>query len=144
LYNRFVYGFARLEHYNINKTVLIFLDDLLVFSLAFYIPYMAITRQFCFLSKFYCSPKDEIMRNITFEKLRRIKHALPEGSIAQIANDLSVDEQTVRNYFGAHNYKDGVLVEFYREQGPQGGIVQLSDDTILNRALQILGEKTVS
>jgi len=144
LFNRFTRAFIGLVYSPINKTVLIFLDNLLVFSLAFYIPYRAITRHFRFLSKFYCSPKDEIMRNITFEKLRRIKHALPEGSIAQIANDLSVDEQTVRNYFGAHNYKDGVLVEFYREQGPQGGIVQLSDDTILNRALQILGEKMVS
>jgi len=84
------------------------------------------------------------MRNITFEKLRKIKHALPEGSITSIATDLQIDEQTVRNYFGAHNYQDGKLVGFHLEQGPQGGIVHLEDDTILNRALQILGEKSVS
>lgn len=84
------------------------------------------------------------MRNITFEKLRKIKHALPEGSISEIATDLNIDEQTVRNYFGAHNYQEGDLVEFHLEPGPQGGIVHLEDDTILNRALQILGEKSIS
>lgn len=84
------------------------------------------------------------MRNITFEKLRRIKHALPPGSIASIASDLDIDEQTVRNYFGAHNYQEGQLVEFYKEPGPQGGIVHLEDDSILNRALQILGEKSIA
>jgi transposase-like protein len=83
------------------------------------------------------------MRNITFEKLRKIKHALPEGSISQIAQDLNIDEQTVRNYFGAHNYQEGSLVEFHLEPGPNGGIVHLEDETILNRALQILGENSV-
>jgi hypothetical protein len=47
--------------------------------------------------------------NITFEELRRIKHALPSGSIARIAQELNLEEQTVRNYFGAHQYKDGHL-----------------------------------
>ena len=51
--------------------------------------------------------------NITFEELRRIKHALPPGSITQIAQELSIDEQTVRNYFGAHDYKNGEVVEFH-------------------------------
>jgi hypothetical protein len=77
--------------------------------------------------------------NITFEDLRRIKHALPTGSIRQIAADLNLAEQTVRNYFGAHNYSDGQLVEFHIEPGPGGGIVHLQDDTILNKAMQILG-----
>lgn len=78
--------------------------------------------------------------NITFEELRRIKHALPTGSIARIAQELNVDEQTVRNYFGAHDYEHGQLVEFHLEPGPNGGIVHLEDQTILNRALQILEE----
>jgi hypothetical protein len=76
--------------------------------------------------------------NITFEELRRIKHALPTGSISRIATDLHIDEQTVRNYFGAHNFKEGQIVEWHREPGPGGGIVHLEDPTILNRALQIL------
>lgn len=78
--------------------------------------------------------------NITFEELRRIKHALPTGSIARIAHDLSIDEQTVRNYFGAHKYQDGSIVEWHHEPGPNGGIVHLEDTTILNLAMQILEE----
>ncbi|MDO8971261.1 MAG: DNA-binding protein [Saprospiraceae bacterium] len=76
--------------------------------------------------------------NITFEELRRIKHALPHGSVAKIAEDLNIDEQTVRNYFGAHQYKDGEVVEFHLEPGPNGGIVHIEDTTILDRAQQIL------
>ncbi len=78
--------------------------------------------------------------NITFQELRRIKHALPHGSINRIASDLALEEQTVRNYFGANNYQDGKLVEFHLEPGPNGGVVHLEDPTILNRALEILGE----
>ncbi len=81
--------------------------------------------------------------NLTFEELRRIKHALPHGSISRIAQDLNLEEQTVRNYFGAHNYSEGQVVEFHLEPGPNGGIVHLEDPTILNHALQILGEQPV-
>lgn len=79
--------------------------------------------------------------NITFEELRRIKHSLPTGSISRIAHDLSIDEQTVRNYFGAHQYKDGQIVPWHLEPGPNGGIVHLEDTTILNLAMQILEEE---
>jgi len=82
--------------------------------------------------------------NITFEELRRIKHALPTGSIARIAQELDIDEQTVRNYFGAHNYQEGQIVEWHLEPGPNGGIVHLEDTTILERAKEILGEHHVS
>ncbi len=78
--------------------------------------------------------------NIMFEELRRIKHSLPTGSISRIAQELNVEEQTVRNYFGAHNYADGELIEFHIEPGPGGGIVHLEDDTILQKAMQILGD----
>jgi hypothetical protein len=78
--------------------------------------------------------------NITFEELRRVKHALPTGSIARIATELHVEEQTVRNYFGAHDYQNGSVVEFHLEPGPGGGIVHLEDTTIYDRALQILSE----
>ncbi len=82
--------------------------------------------------------------NITFEELRRIKHALPTGSIARIAQELDIDEQTVRNYFGAHKYQEGQIVEWHLEPGPNGGIVHLEDTTILERAKQILEENHVS
>jgi hypothetical protein len=72
--------------------------------------------------------------NITFEELRQIKHSLPTGSIAKIAAQLNLDEQTVRNYFGAHNYSAGSIVEWHLEPGPGGGIVHLQDPTILELA----------
>jgi hypothetical protein len=76
--------------------------------------------------------------NITFEELRRIKHSLPTGSIAKIAAQLNIEEQTVRNYFGAHNYAEGKVVEWHIEPGPGGGVVHLDDPTILNIAKEIL------
>jgi hypothetical protein len=82
--------------------------------------------------------------NITFEELRRIKHALPTGSIHRIAQELNLDEQTVRNYFGAHKYSDGQIVEWHKEPGPGGGIVHLEDTTIYDRAIQILEEHKVA
>lgn len=82
--------------------------------------------------------------NITFDELRRIKHALPSGSITRIAQDLNVDEQTVRNYFGAHNYKDGSLVDWHIEPGPEGGIVHIEDTTIYDRAIQLIEEHRVA
>jgi hypothetical protein len=80
--------------------------------------------------------------NITFEELRKIKHSLPTGSIAKIAAQLELEEQTVRNYFGAHNYSAGSIVEWHIEPGPGGGIVHLEDPTILNLAKNILSTST--
>jgi predicted transcriptional regulator len=81
--------------------------------------------------------------NITFEELRRVKHALPTGSIHRIADELQLDEQTVRNYFGAHDYEKGDIVEWHLEPGPNGGIVHLEDDTIYKKALDILAENEI-
>ena len=38
-------------------------------------------------------------KTITFNELRKIKDALPHGSIAKIAEELGLDNDTVRNYF---------------------------------------------
>jgi len=76
--------------------------------------------------------------NITFSELRRIKHELPTGSIRKIAQELNIKEQTVRNYFGANDFSAGKFVGKHIQQGPNGGIVNLQDDTILNAAKQIL------
>lgn len=78
--------------------------------------------------------------NITFEELRRIKHSLPTGSVARIAKELNLDEQTVRNYFGGDDFDHGESVGIHIEPGPNGGIVHLDDDTILNMALKIIEE----
>ena len=79
--------------------------------------------------------------NITFDELREIKHALPTGSVKQMANELDVEEQTIRNYFGAKKFEeDGTVVPMHVEPGPNGGIVHLEDDTILNLARRIIDE----
>ncbi len=79
---------------------------------------------------------------ITFDELRRIKHALPTGSVKRIADELQIEEQTVRNYFGAKKYENGQIVSQHIEPGPDGGIVILDDETILNVARRILAEAT--
>ena len=75
---------------------------------------------------------------ITFEELRKIKHSLPTGSISKIAQKLEVEEQTVRNYFGAKKYENGKVVDAHVAPGPNGGYVTLEDTTILNLAKEII------
>ena len=82
--------------------------------------------------------------NITFDELRKIKHQLPTGSVARIAKKLGIDEQTVRNYFGANKYEDGEIVDRHIEPGPNGGIVHLEDTTILDLAKKIIKEKNAT
>jgi len=79
--------------------------------------------------------------NITFEELRQIKHRLPTGSVSKIASELAIEEQTVRNYFGANKYGHGQIIDKHLQPGPHGGIVNLEDDTILNAAKRILEER---
>ncbi len=76
--------------------------------------------------------------NITFEELRRIKHSLPTGSISRIASELKMEEQTVRNYFGAAKYENGSLVGNHIQPGPNGGIVSLENTQILDVARKII------
>ncbi len=78
--------------------------------------------------------------NITFNELRRIKDSLPDGSMHKIAEDLDMTVETVRNYFGGRNFEKGESVGLVIEQGPDGGIVHLEDDKILNMAKGILNE----
>ena len=79
---------------------------------------------------------------ITFDELRRIKHALPTGSVKRIADELHIEEQTVRNYFGAKKYENGQIVSQHIQPGPDGGIVSLEDETILKVARRIIEEST--
>ena len=78
--------------------------------------------------------------NITFNELRRLKHALPTGSVSRIAKELGIEEQTVRNYFGAKKFTAGVDVGNHVQPGPDGGIVNLSDTAILDAAKRIITE----
>ena len=79
-------------------------------------------------------------KTITFNELRRIKDSLPDGSMHRIADELSLDVETVRNYFGGSNYDSGQSAGLHIEPGPEGGMVMLDDDVILNKALAILDE----
>ena len=79
-------------------------------------------------------------KTITFNELRRIKDALPNGSMAKIADELGLEKQTVRNYFGGSDYREGKIVGIHIEPGPDGGIVQLDNTTILEVAQRILDE----
>ena len=80
------------------------------------------------------------MRTITFNELRRIKDSLPSGSMHRIADELNMTVETVRNFFGGHNFKNGKSVGIHLEPGPDGGLVRLDDTTVLEKALQILRE----
>jgi len=80
-------------------------------------------------------------KTITFNELRKIKDALPSGSMTKIAEELGLEKESVKNYFGGHNYKDGKSVGVHIEPGPDGGLVMLDDTKILDIALRILDEQ---
>ncbi|MGE5355956.1 MAG: DNA-binding protein [Deltaproteobacteria bacterium] len=81
---------------------------------------------------------------ITFNELRKIKHSLPTGSVKRIADELNIDEQSVRNYFGAMKYtSDEEIVGKHIQPGPDGGIVNLEDTEILDLAKKILEEANI-
>ena len=75
---------------------------------------------------------------ITFNELRKIKDQLPSGSMQKIADELGINVETVRNYFGGDDYNEGKAVGVHFEQGPHGGIVELDDITILEKAKELL------
>ncbi len=75
---------------------------------------------------------------ITFNELRKIKDQLPSGSMQKIADELGIDVETVRNYFGGGDYNQGEAVGIHFEKGPEGGIVQIDDTTILEKAKELL------
>jgi len=77
---------------------------------------------------------------ITFEELRNIKHSLPTGSVKRIAKQLKLEEQTVRNYFGAKK-KSSHPFGWHKQAGPGGGILRIEDLSVLNLAKQIIKEK---
>jgi len=79
-------------------------------------------------------------KTISFNELRRIKDSLPSGSMAKIADELGLEIETVRNYFGGSNYKDGKSIGMHIEPGPDGGLIMLDNTQILDLALSMLEE----
>jgi hypothetical protein len=82
----------------------------------------------------------DMTKTITFNELRKVKDSLPSGSMTKIAEELGLENETVRNYFGGHNFKDGKSCGMHIEPGPDGGLVMLDDTQILDIALRILEE----
>ncbi len=82
----------------------------------------------------------DMTKTITFNELRKVKDLLPSGSMTKIADELGLEKETVRNYFGGHNFKDGKSCGMHIEPGPDGGLVMLDDTQILDIALRILEE----
>ncbi len=83
-------------------------------------------------------------RTITFNELRKIKDSLPSGSMHKIAKELNLEVDTVRNFFGGSNFKEGKSVGIHLESGPDGGLVMLDDTTVLDLALKILDEQNIN
>ncbi len=79
-------------------------------------------------------------KTLTFNELRKIKDELPDGSMHRIADELELKVETVRNYFGGYNFKDGRSAGVHFEPGPDGGLVVLDDTTILELAEKIMHE----
>jgi predicted transcriptional regulator len=63
--------------------------------------------------------------------------------MAKIAEELGLEKETVRNYFGGHNFNDGKSCGVHIEPGPDGGLVMLDDTQILDIALRILEDVKV-
>lgn len=80
-------------------------------------------------------------KTISFNELRSIKDRLPSGSSQRIADELDINVQIVRNYFGGCNYSDSHSAGVHIEPGPDGGLVKLDDTVILDVALKILDEQ---
>lgn len=78
---------------------------------------------------------------ITFDELRHIKDSLPHGSMERIAQELHLDVDTVRNYFGAEHFESsGTIADVHFEKGAGGGVVRLEDTAIYDCAIRILDE----
>ena len=78
---------------------------------------------------------------ITFNELRRIKDKLPSGSSQRIADELNIDVNVVRNYFGGTHFPRWGSRGIHIEKGPDGGVVTLDDDAILKCAMRIIAEQ---
>lgn len=77
----------------------------------------------------------------TFQEFRSLKDSLPDGSMTRIANELGIEVETVRNYFGGSNFKKGKVSGVHFERGANGGFVRVDNDDIYNCALKILEEE---
>ncbi len=80
------------------------------------------------------------MKTLTFNELRTFKDSLPDGVMHRIADELGMEVETVRNYFGAANFQAGSCVGIHLEPGPDGGLVCIDDTRVYDRAVEIMNE----
>ena len=73
---------------------------------------------------------------ITFNELRGIKDSLPNGTMKEIAKEMDIEEDTVRNYFGGSHYKNGKSAGIHITKGINGGYVQIDVVFIKNPMLR--------
>ena len=92
------------------------------------------------ICRFDSKPNHKIDKS-RFNELRRIKDKLPSGSSQRIADELGIDVETVRNYFGGKHLDAKAGAGIHIEQGPDGGVVTLDDTTIFDAAMRILNEQ---
>lgn len=76
---------------------------------------------------------------ISFVEFRKVKDSLPKGATQELANRLGLNVQTVRNYFGGHDYNSGTSAGVHFEQGG-GGVVKMDDDKIYQEAVKMLND----
>jgi hypothetical protein len=74
---------------------------------------------------------------VTFNALRQLKDSLPDGAMQLIASKVGLDVETVRNYFGGQNFRNGGSIGVHIEAGPDGGLVTLDDATIYELAEEL-------
>tara|TARA_B100000809_G_C14629346_1_gene347929 strand:+ start:136 stop:381 length:246 start_codon:yes stop_codon:yes gene_type:complete len=77
---------------------------------------------------------------ITFNELRELKDRLPNGTMGEIAKEMDIEEDTVRNYFGGTHYENGKSAGIHISKGINGGYVQIDDESIMNIAKRIIKE----
>lgn len=79
---------------------------------------------------------------LTFNELRRIKDQLPDGTMSSMADELGMNVETVRNFFGGFHFDRGDSVGIHLKPGPDGGAVALDEDAtrIIELARKLLQE----
>lgn len=76
---------------------------------------------------------------ISFEELRNLKDSMPPGSIEKIAEDLGLEPDRVRNYFGGDHFEKGQAISgVHFEKGANGGLVEIQNTEILEAARNIV------
>lgn len=80
-------------------------------------------------------------KRLTYNEFRMLRDILPHGAIDTIANRLGITPDEVRFYFHA-SAEDGVptISGVHREEGPDGGFVELDDSIILDAAMELINK----